>query len=273
MTARTSRCRTGRIPITRTRPASASPCSRSRPTASASATRTACRGVVTPSTAVRTRRPPASKVQYDTGMGYAFAGAKSAVVLDQPHRRTALGARRFGRRRRRSDRHDPARGQRWLLRPPQPTTSWSTSTIRRSGCTARPRRSPCTTTCRSAVVDRLPALQEQRRAGVEPVRSRGLPGRRVVARFRAEYTILGQTLKDPDQTGVTKIQYGHAGDVNVRVKIDRRPPAVRPQLPRSRVHPALGPQPPDLRGLPERLQDDLRTTSPPPASTRTGATG
>lgn len=37
----------------------------------------------------------------------------------------------------------------------------------------------------------------------------------------AEATMMGQTLKDPERTGSTKIQYGRAGDVNVRVKMDR----------------------------------------------------
>jgi len=37
----------------------------------------------------------------------------------------------------------------------------------------------------------------------------------------AEFTALGQTLKDPDKTGTTKIQTGLAGDVNVRVVLDR----------------------------------------------------
>lgn len=38
---------------------------------------------------------------------------------------------------------------------------------------------------------------------------------------QSEFTFLGQTLKDPDKTGATKIQMGHAGDVNVRIKMDR----------------------------------------------------
>jgi hypothetical protein len=38
---------------------------------------------------------------------------------------------------------------------------------------------------------------------------------------QSEFTILGQTLKDPEKTGGTKIQYGMAGDLNVRVKLDR----------------------------------------------------
>lgn len=38
---------------------------------------------------------------------------------------------------------------------------------------------------------------------------------------QSEFTILGQTLKDPEATGATTIQYGMAGDLNVRVKIDR----------------------------------------------------
>jgi hypothetical protein len=37
----------------------------------------------------------------------------------------------------------------------------------------------------------------------------------------AEGTVIGQTLKDPDNTGSTKVQKGYAGDVNVRVMIDR----------------------------------------------------
>lgn len=37
----------------------------------------------------------------------------------------------------------------------------------------------------------------------------------------AEATLLGQTLKDPEASGSTKIQWGAAGDVNVRAVIDR----------------------------------------------------
>jgi hypothetical protein len=38
---------------------------------------------------------------------------------------------------------------------------------------------------------------------------------------QAEYTVLGQTLKHPEKTGSTRIQVGQAGDVNIRVKLDR----------------------------------------------------
>jgi hypothetical protein len=38
---------------------------------------------------------------------------------------------------------------------------------------------------------------------------------------QAEATIMGQTLKDPENTGSTVNQLGHAGDVNVRVKYNR----------------------------------------------------
>jgi hypothetical protein len=37
----------------------------------------------------------------------------------------------------------------------------------------------------------------------------------------AEFTVLNQTLKDPDKTGTTKVQMGMAGDANVRVMLDR----------------------------------------------------
>jgi hypothetical protein len=38
---------------------------------------------------------------------------------------------------------------------------------------------------------------------------------------QAELTMIGQTLKDPEKVGETKIQKGYAGDLNVRVKLDR----------------------------------------------------
>ncbi|MBS1123206.1 MAG: hypothetical protein H6Q90_5434 [Deltaproteobacteria bacterium] len=38
---------------------------------------------------------------------------------------------------------------------------------------------------------------------------------------QSELTILGQTLKDPEATGSTTTQLGHAGDLNIRVKKDR----------------------------------------------------
>jgi hypothetical protein len=37
----------------------------------------------------------------------------------------------------------------------------------------------------------------------------------------AEATLIGQTLKDPEATGSTTVQYGTAGDVNVRIKHNR----------------------------------------------------
>jgi hypothetical protein len=38
---------------------------------------------------------------------------------------------------------------------------------------------------------------------------------------QSEFTVIGQTLKDPGATGATTIQYGMAGDLNVRVKWER----------------------------------------------------
>lgn len=38
---------------------------------------------------------------------------------------------------------------------------------------------------------------------------------------QAELTVMGQTLKDPERIGDTVIQKGYAGDINVRVKLDR----------------------------------------------------
>jgi hypothetical protein len=38
---------------------------------------------------------------------------------------------------------------------------------------------------------------------------------------QTEFTVLGQTLADPEAPGQTAVQYGKAGDLNVRVKLDR----------------------------------------------------
>jgi hypothetical protein len=38
---------------------------------------------------------------------------------------------------------------------------------------------------------------------------------------QSEFTVLGQTLKDPDKTGATRVQTGMAGDINFRAKLDR----------------------------------------------------
>jgi hypothetical protein len=38
---------------------------------------------------------------------------------------------------------------------------------------------------------------------------------------QSEFTLLGQTLKDPEATGTTTRQYGMAGDLNIRVKLNR----------------------------------------------------
>lgn len=37
----------------------------------------------------------------------------------------------------------------------------------------------------------------------------------------AEFTVMGQTLKDADKTGATRTQIGKAGDLNLRIKLDR----------------------------------------------------
>ncbi len=88
----------------------------------------------------------------------------------------------------------------------------------------------------------------------------------------AEFTALGQTLKDPDKTGTTKLQTGLAGDVNVRVMLDR----LRLRFDASyrdlafilhSVSPACRPTRTSRASTRPR-----RTSSPPPASTRTGTT-
>jgi len=65
---------------------------------------------------------------------------------------------------------------------------------------------------------RHPAVVSVLDAGVTPTEA--YPGG-VTWMVAAEATATGQTLKDPDVSGGTKMQVGYAGDINTRVKINR----------------------------------------------------
>ena len=70
---------------------------------------------------------------------------------------------------------------------------------------------------------------------------------------------MGQTLKDPEKIGTTTIQKGYAGDVNVRVKIDRI--RLRADLSYRDLAFILHSPPslPPYSDFPERLRDRPRT--------------
>ena len=161
---------------------------------------------------------PGMKVQYDSGMLYAFAGAKSAVLLD---RRTAeeqaalavLGGAGI----------DPTdmirievnggyfdRGYNELV----DVNDQKVQLFGVSGQVAFHDGMPV----QSSIDYKLYKNNNERVSGLfNPVK---YPGG-VAWLVMAEGTALFQTLKHPEMTGTTTIQKGYAADVNVRVMIDR----------------------------------------------------
>lgn len=161
---------------------------------------------------------PGIKLQYDTNNMYAFVGAKTAIVLD---RRTAeehaehafLGGAGI----------DPSdmlrievnggyfdRGNNELVDVnDQPVQLFGAS-----GQIALHKGMPV----QSSVDYKLYKNNNERISGLfNPVKYNG--GLAWLA--MAEFTAIGQTLKDPEKTGSTTIQKGYAGDMNVRVVMDR----------------------------------------------------
>jgi opacity protein-like surface antigen len=161
---------------------------------------------------------PGAKLQYDTTNGYAFIGAKSAVILDE---RTAedksamavLAGAGF----------DPTPMVRleanggYFDRGYNELVDVDDQKVRLFGGSAQ-----------IAIHDGMPVqssldyklyrYNNERVSGLfDPVKYPG--GISWLA--MSEFTVMGQTLKDPEKTGATDIQMGMAGDVNVRVMIDR----------------------------------------------------
>lgn len=161
---------------------------------------------------------PGMKVQYDFGKGYAFVGAKTAVVLD---RRTAeeqaehafLAGAGF-------DPNDMIRVEvngGYFDRGNNELVDVNDQKVQLFGASAQlalHKGMPV----QSSIDYRLYKNNNERVSGLfNPVK---YPGG-VSWLAMAEFTALGQTLKDPDKTGSTTVQKGYAGDVNVRVMIDR----------------------------------------------------
>jgi hypothetical protein len=161
---------------------------------------------------------PGVKLQYDTQDGYAFVGAKSAVILDRrtAENKSALAALAGAG-------YDPNpmvrlevnggifdRGYNELEDVNDQHVILYGASVQASIHKGMP--------LRSSVDYRL------YKNNGEQVSQLFLPERYpggVSWLAQTEFTVLGQTLKDPDKTGSTKRQIGHAGDLNVRVKIDR----------------------------------------------------
>ena len=162
--------------------------------------------------------PPGVKAQYDTEKSYSFIGAKSAVVLDRrtAEQKSALAFLAGGgvdvtpMIRVEADAGYFDRGYNELV-------DVNTEKVQLYGASAQVtihKEMPIT----SSVDYKLYKFNNERVSGLfNPVHYPG--GTSWLVQSEAE--ILGQTLKDPDKTGTTKIQYGKAADLIARVMIDR----------------------------------------------------
>ncbi|HEY1555744.1 MAG TPA: hypothetical protein VGF94_12990 [Kofleriaceae bacterium] len=161
---------------------------------------------------------PGAKLQYDMPNGYVFVGAKSAVLLDTrtAEQRSALaGLAGAG--------WDPTpmvrlevnggyfdRGYNQLV----DVNDQKVQLFGGSAQIAIHQGMPV----QSSIDYRLYKYNGERVTGLfDPVKYTGGLSWLVMS----EFTYLGQTLKDPEKTGTTKIQYGAAGDINARVVKDR----------------------------------------------------
>ncbi len=161
---------------------------------------------------------PGMKIQYDTNMGYAFVGAKSAVILDErtAEDKSALAVLAGAG-------IDPTPLVRleinggYFDRGYNELVDVDDQKVRLFGGSAQ-----------IAIHDGMPVqssldyklykYNNERVSGLfDPVKYSG--GISWLA--MSEFTVMGQTLKDPEKTGATDVQVGMAGDVNVRVMIDR----------------------------------------------------
>ncbi|MGE5184593.1 MAG: hypothetical protein ACM31C_21125 [Acidobacteriota bacterium] len=167
---------------------------------------------------------PGMKVQYDTERAYVFAGAKSAVVLDtrtaeQKSALAFLGGAGYDVMTDEAD-HPGVRIEAnggYFDRGNNQLVDVNDQKVRLFGASAQiavHKGMPV----QSSIDYRLYKFNGERVSGLfDPVKYPGGVSWLVMS----EFTMIGQTLKDPANTGSTKNQIGQAGDVNVRVMIDR----------------------------------------------------
>ena len=161
---------------------------------------------------------PGMKVQYDSTMGYVFVGAKSAVVLDRrtAEQRSALAALAGAG----VDPTDMVRLEingGYFDRGYNELVDVNDQKVILYGASAQVavhHNMPV----QSSIDYKLYKNNNERVSGLfDPVK---YPGG-LAWLGMAELTALSQTLKNPDKTGVTKNQVGFAGDINIRVMMDR----------------------------------------------------
>ena len=167
----------------------------------------------------RTNTPaPGMKLQYDGEKSYAFIGAKSAVILD---RRTAEQKAAMGFLAGAGIDPTPMirleinggyfdRGYNELVDVNDQKVQLFGASVQASIHKGMP--------VGTSVDYALYKFNGERVSGLfDPVVYH--PGLSWLA--MSEFTMIGQTLKDPENTGSTKIQKGVAGDVNIRVQMNR----------------------------------------------------
>ncbi len=161
---------------------------------------------------------PGFKLQYDTGKAYAFIGAKTAVLLDsstaeQVAKQAVLAGAGY-------DVNDNLRLELnggYFNRGSNELEDVNQEDVQLYGVSAQ-----------AAYHDGMPVQSsiDYKLYKYDPERIGRLfqkakyPGGTQYL-VMAEATYLAQTLKDPEKTGSTKIQPGIAGDVNIRVMMDR----------------------------------------------------
>ncbi|HUH01711.1 MAG TPA: hypothetical protein VML75_06925, partial [Kofleriaceae bacterium] len=161
---------------------------------------------------------PGIKVQVDTGKAYAFVGAKSAVVLDRAtgEEEAVLGFMTGAG----VDVTEMVRAEvngGYFDRGANELQDVLTERVQLFGASAQVaihHGMPV-----GSSIDYALYRNDPERVG-RLFRQEEYPGGTSWL-VKAEATLLGQTLKDPERTGSTKVQWGTAGDVNARIKIDR----------------------------------------------------
>lgn len=161
---------------------------------------------------------PGIKVQVDTGKAYAYAGAKSAVVLDTAtgEEKAVLGFLGGAG----VDVTDMVRAEvngGYFDRGANDLQDVLTEKVQLFGASAQVaihHGMPV-----GSSIDYALYRNDPERVG-RLFKQEEYPGGTSWL-VKAEATLLGQTLKDPERTGSTKVQWGTAGDVNARIKIDR----------------------------------------------------
>jgi hypothetical protein len=161
---------------------------------------------------------PGVKLQYDTEKFYAFVGGKSGVIvdpLDGEQKAALAGLAGFG--------IDPAPGVRFEVnggyfdRGYNELQDVQDQKVQLFGASAQltiHKKMPV----RSSIDFRLYKYNNEQISHLfDPEKYPGGLSWMV----SAEATVMGQTLKDPERVGTTKIQFGRAADINARLKLDR----------------------------------------------------